>query len=105
MLGHTTPTRSFLFLFDRSKVYSFLSLIYRCMLKQRGCGGLQGQCGLLERDAKGFLFYTGGRVPCQALVALGPFTVAGWIVYASYTVQRQGCSEGGACFGKTWVGG
>lgn len=54
MLAHPAPTSSFLFLFDRVEVYCFLSPVY--CLKQRGSGGLHGQCGLLVGDAEGFLF-------------------------------------------------
>lgn len=104
MLAHRIPASSFVFLFDRAEVNCFFSPVYWCMLKQRGSGGLQRQWGLLEGDVEGFLFYTAG-VPCYALVALGPLTVATWIVCASQAVQRQGCSEGAASFGKTWVGG
>lgn len=82
MLDHAATASSFLFLFDRAKVQRFLSLVYWGVLKQRGRGGLQRQCGLLKRNTEGFLFYTGSRVPCYALVALGPLAVASWVVGA-----------------------
>lgn len=87
-------TASFWLLFDRAEVYAFLSFVNRQMLEQRRGGSLHGQHGILARDAKWFLFYTGGGVN-------GPLGLARCVVRA---IQRQRCAKGCSCFGKTWVG-
>lgn len=100
MFARPASTGSFLFLFDRAEVDRFLSPVRRRVLKQRRGGG-----GLQRLQAERFLLHTGGRVPRQALVALGPLAVAGGVVRAGQAVQREGGGEGGARFGKTWIGG
>lgn len=110
LLARSAPTGSLWFLFDRDEVQRFLSLECRRMQKQRGSGGLQGQRGVLERDAEGLLFNTAGRVSCLALVDQGPLAVAGWVVRPGQSVQGQGCvsglaghghAESNACFRET----
>lgn len=59
MFGRAAP---FWLLFDRAEVNGVLRFVHWQMLEQQRSGGLHGHGGVLARDAKWFLFYTGGGV-------------------------------------------